>query len=47
MDLLKAFDEMNDCIEAVQKSVAAWDAAPDNYSHLEDRAAALKAGLEK
>ena len=47
MDLLKACDEMKEFIETAQKLVDAWDADPDNYSHLEEGLTALKAALEK
>ena len=47
MDLLKACDEMKDFIGTAQKLVDAWDADPDNYSHLEEGLFALKAALEK
>lgn len=47
MDLLKACDEMKDCIEASQNLVDAWDADPESYSQLEEGLAALKAALEK
>ena len=47
MDLLKDCDEMKGFIKTAQKLVEFWDADPDNYSHLEEGLAALKAELEK